>query len=234
MILFYCSDLHADDLKLEGEEHIHCSKVLRRRVGDQLFITDGKGTRIEAEIEEISRNHTKLQKLSSIKAPTPKKHVHLLISPPKSKSRWEWLLEKTVEIGVSSIIPVLTKRSERKKINQERAQKVIRSAALQSLRLYHPSILDMRPLNAVLAGLSAPADTLLCHYDESNAHISDMELNHTDCYVLVGPEGDFTEDECHSTRSHGFRQTNISTHRLRTETAAIVSITQSLMIQGIH
>lgn len=234
MILFYCSDLHANDLKLEGEEHIHCTKVLRRKVGDQLFITDGKGTRVEAEIQEVARNHTLLKNLGLIEVLAPEKRLHLLISPPKSKSRWEWLLEKSVEIGVNSIIPIMTQRSERKKINQDRAQKVIRSAALQSLRLHHPIINDMRPLNTVLKDLSASADKLLCHFDESNPNISEAVLKHKDCYLLVGPEGDFTEEECQSTIALGFQETNISTNRLRTETAAIVSITQCLMIQGNH
>lgn len=234
MILFYCTDLTSDKPVLDGEEFTHCIRVLRRKIGDKVHITDGKGSQAVAEIVDVTKSQAILKTYDILTKPSPKRAIHLLISPPKSRARWEWVLEKSVEIGVRSIIPVMTERSERKKVNIDRAAKVMRSAALQSLQFYHPTISPLRPLDECLNKLKTPSDKILCHYAPSNVFLADTNLEHPECYVLIGPEGDFTEEECNKAQSSGFIQTNISPHRLRTETAAIVSLSQCLTIQGLR
>lgn len=233
MILFYCETIGLEEASLQGDEYAHCIKALRHKSGDQIFLTDGQGQRAKAEIIEIGRSSATLQVHSIETIAAPKYQIHLFIAPPKSKTRWEWLLEKSVEIGITAIHPMITARSERKKINLDRARKVMKSAALQSLRIHHPSIEAIKPLPAVLDSMFLnDSDKLLAHFVVDNPELADIKLNKPTTCLFIGPEGDFTAQECDNVIRTGARQVNISMNRLRTETAAIVSITQCVMKIG--
>lgn len=135
MIIFYCENIDTDNTILEGEEFKHCCKVLRHKIGDLINITNGDGTFAEAKIISIGKNEASISIISRITKNEEKRKINLIVAPPKNRARWEWILEKVTEIGVTQIIPVITDNSERKKINLIRNKKIVQSAALQSKRV---------------------------------------------------------------------------------------------------
>jgi len=139
MILFFVNDISTLKSTLEEDEFQHCCKVLRHKVHDVINITNGQGVFALARIEKVNKRNAELHIISKeVKTATRHKKV-LAVAPPKNRGRWEWLLEKSVEIGVDVIIPMATGNSERVKLNIERSKKIIRSAALQSKRIIQSS-----------------------------------------------------------------------------------------------
>lgn len=226
MILFYCNDLSENEAILEADEYHHCCKVLRHKIGDTINVTDGKGRFAKAILTSITKNHASLS-LSQIKTSEKPSHKFTLsVAPPKNRTRWEWLIEKTVEIGVTDIIPIVTKRSERQKLNTERTLKILRSAALQSMRPFHPTLHPSQKLDKLLNSDFTSYNNFIASYSDSNPFLSSLTLGQAQSIILIGPEGDFTEEELHAATEQGFTAVNISKNRLRTETAAMVAVAQ--------
>ncbi len=173
MILFFASNRSDESAWLEEDEFKHCCKVLRKQVGDIIHVTDGQGMFAEAEIVNLEKRSAQLQ-LKEVKSiPKSKTHVTLAIAPPKNRSRWEWLLEKSVELGVDTIVALKTKNSERSRINIDRIRKIIRSASLQSLRPYHPNIYEAKELKSFIHDIKL-YDYRINHIFTS--HFTDTEL----------------------------------------------------------
>jgi len=227
MVLFFAEFIDQHTALLEEDEFTHCIKVLRNQIGDRIQATNGKGWFAEAEIAEISNRRAKLHILDSKTIdPLPYK-INIGIAAPKSKNRWDLLLEKTVETGIDSITPVQTDNTERTKINTERAHKVMRSAALQSKRVMHPVLNDaIRLADIVAQNKDRKVNKLIAHFNTKNKWLSDLELIYNESLILIGPEGDFSDAEIELCVANGFVPVNISTNRLRTETAAIVATSQ--------
>ena len=226
MILFFSKDLSNSDALLEEDEFHHCCKVLRHKTGDQIVVTDGKGSRAEATITSISKRAAQLGLSNLSHTPAKETHITLAVSPPKNRARWEWLIEKAVELGADTIIPLKTQRSERQKINLERSRKIMRSAALQSLRAYHPQLEESLPFSSLLEETRPDTDKYLAHYLSTNSNLTALDRKNLQAIILIGPEGDFTEEEVLAAQTKGYITCNISTHRLRTETAAIAVVDQ--------
>ena len=229
MILFFCKDLSGDSALLEEDEFQHCIKVLRHKVGDTINLSDGAGTKALAILTDIKKRAATLSiNNKQLSSPKPGK-IHLYVAPPKNRTRWEWLLEKSVELGVDQITALNTSRTERSKINTDRTNKIIRSAALQSLRNFHPSYEGQLPF-AKLVDLSSSSDKYLAHYAEHHPQLSELSASASSVDILIGPEGDFTPKEIRFCIDSGYKGVNISGNRLRTETAAItvISILKSI------
>jgi len=226
MIVFYIKSIVDKQAIIEDEEYVHCCKVLRNKVGDTIHITDGKGLSGTATIESISKKSAAISIQSTTQHTQSPHQYTIAIAPPKNRSRWEWFVEKSVEIGVTKIIPLKTKNSERAKINIERSQKIIRSAAIQSLRHHHPLISDTMTLDQLLEYGQSYDGRYTAHYKPEHKHLLDCQKDQLSSIIIIGPEGDFTENELQATVNHKFSAVNISKNRLRTETAGIVAITQ--------
>ena len=224
MILFYSNLISGNTAVLEAEEFHHCFKVLRHQEGDTIHISDGKGKQAIAQISKIRKREAELI-VESISEAKPKTSITTIaVAPPKYMARWEWLIEKTVEIGVDRLIPLVTAHTERPKVNVERSEKILRSAAMQSLRPFHPSLSPLTNFKALMAELHVDTDCYLAHYSDSNPFLTKLERKNPNSIILIGPEGDFTKEEMEIAISKGFVECNISSHRLRTETAAMVSM----------
>jgi 16S rRNA (uracil1498-N3)-methyltransferase len=222
---FYTEIIDHDKAYLEGQEMIHCTKVLRKKVGDVVHLLDGKGKMYECEIAKIEKKGVVLDLLKILQEESgaqllPSIGVGLI----KNTTRIEWMIEKATEIGVSVISPLLCQRSERARINLERLDKIVVSAMKQSMRLYKPVIVE--PIDFAQYVNQYPEKTrLIAHYHVDNPQLSQMPMinNHID--ILIGPEGDFVNDEIDLATKSGYSMVNMGTSRLRTETAAIVALT---------
>lgn len=224
MIIFYTSSINNKQCTLEEDEFIHCCKVLRHKIGDHINVTNGQGIFAEGEIVSISKKNA-LVKLFKTETKKPDPYTyHLAVAPPKNRSRWEMILEKSVEIGVDYIIPIVTKNSERIKLNIDRGNKIIRSAALQSKRITHPKLYDLIKFEKLIQDSGQYTQKFIAHYDKCNSHILEFQKDIGSSIIVIGPEGDFTSEEKAMAHDSGFFTVNISENRLRTETAALVGV----------
>ncbi|NNE56237.1 MAG: 16S rRNA (uracil(1498)-N(3))-methyltransferase, partial [Flavobacteriales bacterium] len=139
MQLFFHPDIEQSPI-LPKEESRHLVRVLRKKLGDVIEITNGKGVLFSCEIIGLTEKETQLKILSQrIQSPRAK-HLTLAVAPTKNIDRFEWMLEKATEIGVEKIVPILCDHSERKVIKPDRLEKIIVAAMKQSLRTYLPKL----------------------------------------------------------------------------------------------
>ena len=227
MQLFYSQDLCPTDAQLSfsKEESRHIAKVLRKQIGDILHLTNGKGDLFTAT---LLSNDPKccLVAIANVEQKKPLPYgLHLAISPTKLNDRFEWFLEKATEIGITQITPILCQHSERKIIKPLRYQKIILSAAKQSLKYHFPELHPMCSFKDFLEKQEdAPHQKLIAHCQgiEKKSLKSQIKPkgNHI---ILVGPEGDFSASEITLATSMGYTGVSLGKNRLRTETAAIVA-----------
>ena len=214
------------------EESRHIIKVLRKKTGDHLKITNGRGYFFTAEILDADPKKCQVQLVSDKKIIAPLHHLHIAIAPTKMNDRLEWFLEKATEIGISEITPILCERSERKVIKNERLEKVLQSAMKQSLRPFLPKLNALTPFADVIKNQKTELNFIAhCHEGEK------MELKRCvqadkDLLILIGPEGDFSTNEIAMAKTKGFQAISLGNSRLRTETAGIVACATVALING--
>lgn len=234
MQLFYNPrlDNSASQFVFDTLESSHIVKVLRKKEGDTLQITNGKGYLFEARIVDADVKKCKAEIISTTKKHRKMYWFHLVVAPTKNNDRFEWFLEKATEIGVNEITPIICERSERKIIKPERMEKVIQSAMKQSLQAYLPKLNKAVTFKEFI---DQPREGLLfiAHCDDDEK----MELKRRvapdkDITILIGPEGDFSRQEIITAYENGFLPVSLGENRLRTETAAIVACTTVNMINN--
>ncbi len=225
MDLFYAHTLTPDDQNytLESAEAQHIVKVLRKKPGDLLQLTNGQGLSWTGVITAVFQKKIDLAyQTHSIKSPLPYT-LHIAIAPTKSNDRIEWFLEKATEIGISKITPLLCDHSERKVIKPERWTKILTSALKQSQR-YHLPVVE--PLinfqDFVQQHQKQPLLIAHCHPGEKTPLKSISKQN--TYTLLIGPEGDFSDREIDYIHQYGQAQAiDLGPARYRTETAGIVA-----------
>lgn len=235
MQLFYNKDLAADskEIRFDKIESRHIVKVLRKKNGDTLNITNGEGLLFLAEISVASDKNCVAQ-ITEIQ--TQKKpwnyHLHVAIAPTKSMDRLEWFLEKATEIGIDEITPIITEHSERKVVKLERIEKIVVAAAKQSLKYHFPKINDAIKFKDIISG-SFNGNKCIAHcYDEIEKQALKSVVLEDNILILIGPEGDFSSGEVESSLTNGFISVSLGESRLRTETAGIAAVhTVSLLHQ---
>ncbi len=224
MHLFYTPDIHSGDLyTLNEEESRHCSRVLRLKEGDTVFLTDGKGTLFETVVDSDSFRKTTVR-ITSIRTDWGARsyRLHIAIAPTKAFDRFEWFLEKATEIGIDQITPLICEHSERKTIHQERLNRVLIAALKQSIKATLPVLNTPEPFQTFIDHPGS-AKKLIAHYDPQNTHLKDNYSRGDGVLILIGPEGDFSPEELHQARDAGFVPVNLGSARLRTETAGVVA-----------
>ena len=225
MQLFYnpTIDEQTTTFYFDKEESKHIIKVLRKKDGDILFVTNGLGVLFECEITLASDNKCTVKINSFEKKETPKLHLHLAVAPTKMNDRYEWFLEKATEIGIQEITPIICDRSERKAINKERFDKIILSALKQSNELYLPKLNEAISFKEFVKQQNKGLQ-LIAHCEETDKKTLKSILKaNEDITLLIGPEGDFSVKEITLALENNFIPVSLGNTRLRTETAAIVA-----------
>lgn len=225
MQLFYNPDLSKDSNRItfDKDESRHIIKVLRKKNGDILYITNGKGLLFTSTIIEDHLKHCIAQITETESKPKPNYNLHLAVAPTKLNDRYEWFLEKATEIGVSEITPLICNHSERHKIKLERYEKIIQSALKQSLQCYLPK------LNAPVSFKDFMMQDFtnqkfIAHCEETKKQsLKQLIQPNEDIVILIGPEGDFSVKEIEIATKNNFIPVTLGETRLRTETAAIVA-----------
>jgi 16S rRNA (uracil1498-N3)-methyltransferase len=223
MQLFYCPEIVDNAGYLTDDEANHCVRVLRKKTGDLIDITDGKGSFYQAKLTHVSAHECKFEIIKSEHQEPAIYFIHIAIAPTKNIDRIEWFVEKAIEIGVSEISFILSTHSERNRINLERIQKKAISAMKQSLRPFLPKINDMQPV-ALFAKNCTESQKYVAHLNEaSTPFLSDIALKAKRYAVIIGPEGGFSEEEISLFSQQGFGSVKLGNYRLRTETAGVMT-----------
>ena len=232
MYLFYTPDIDKCTC-LSEEESQHCVRVLRYGRGDEILLTDGHGNTYNAKITNPHPKHCEFEILSSERQePSHHFHLHIAIAPTKNIERLEWAVEKCVEIGVDEITPLLCRFSERKQLRTDRLEKIILSAAKQSLTPYLPVLHELTPYDAFIREQAQrDQQNFIAHcYKEDKRFLKEEIEQGRDVLVLIGPEGDFSEQEVADALAKGFIPVSLGNSRLRTETAAVVACHTAVLI----
>ena len=257
MELFYSQEITGGFCSLDEQESRHCVKVLRHRAGDIINVIDGEGTLMECRIVEASKRVT-LEIVSSISGfGSHNYNLQMAVCPTKNIDRYEWFLEKATEIGVDSVVPVLGEHSERKVINAERCERILLSAAKQSLKGAVPYLAECCFVKEFILSqggaenLSGSGLKLIAYCGEAtkmsvqeavagylkrcggNLQGCDAVECKPDVTILIGPEGDFSPEEVKLAIENGFIPVHLGTSRLRTETAAVVACSWVYSYLGI-
>ncbi len=207
----------------DKEESKHIIKVLRKKEGDILNVTNGLGFLFTTEITIASDSKCTVKIVSFEKQNEPAFKLHLAVAPTKMNERYEWFLEKATEIGIQEITPIICDHSERKIIKTDRFQKIIESAMKQSLHFYLPKLNEAVAFKDFIKSKRA-GQLFIAHCEESDKKSLKKELQiHTDVTILIGPEGDFSVKEIQQAIENNFIPVSLGETRLRTETAAIVA-----------
>ena len=208
----------------EDEAH-HARSVLRLPAGTRIGLLDGKGTVGEAVIVAIDKRQVLVNVATSRMIPPERKaRIHLAVAPTKQIERFEWMLEKCTEIGVDRITPLMTTRTERTKLRQDRLERVLIGAMKQSQRAWLPRLDEATTINDLISGGIAAQRCFGWCEGERTSLVADYRAAE-DAIMLIGPEGDFTPEEADLLNSRGFSPVSLGNARLRTETAAITACT---------
>ena len=226
MQLFFHPEVSENDkeVRFSREESKHIVKVLRKKEGDSLHLTNGKGWIFETKITLADQNNCSAKIISSEKELPPPYYLHLAVAPTKMNDRYEWFLEKATEIGIQEITPVICDHSERKVVKTERFQRVIQSALKQSLHSRMPILNEPVNLSEFLQQeISGEKFIAHCEEDKPRKLLSGSVKKGISTTVLIGPEGDFSSEEIKKATTAGWEPVSLGNSRLRTETAAIVA-----------
>ena len=235
MELFYNENLSANDESLifGPEESRHLSKVLRKKVGELIRVTNGKGLEWKGQITSTDSRKAAAKKTEATLHQNKIVPLHIAIAPTKSNDRMEWFLEKATEIGVTEITPLMCDRSERKTLKPKRMKKILVGALKQSAQYFLPKLNPMISFEALIK-LDHPQTKLIAHCQNGNRvplhQIGDLN---DEVLSMIGPEGDFSMREIKTAQNHSFIEITLSSQRLRTETAAVVACSQVATLRKI-
>lgn len=215
-------------ITVAGEDARHITAVLRMRPGDELVLCDGQGTEYRARIATAGKKEVVADILGTVRRERAGPRIVLGQGLPKA-DKMDWIAQKTTELGVSSIVPLVTERTivrirdEEKRIGRWR--KIAREAAMQSDRPDIPAVEAIcRFKDFLRTPHSEPRTLLLLPWEESTTPIREILRAQTDVRditVLIGPEGGFSSSEAELAKGKGFHAVSLGPNILRTETAAI-------------
>ena len=213
----------SDEFILSEETSRHVSQVLRMKQGEEVIVTNGKGYTIKANIISADKKKTiiKIQSKQFSERTSPK--TCIAISLIKNNHRFEWFAEKATEIGISKIIPLLSHRTEKTHFKKERINSILISAMLQSQQSWLPEL--SKPLKfSELSEIENYDQRFIGHcMEEDKKELSNLVVKEASKIILIGPEGDFTEEEIQTAIRQKYVPVSLGETRLRTETAAIVA-----------
>lgn len=213
-------------VEIEGQEAIHMTKVLRYKIGDELFVADGLGNHSRCSVNEISKKSVVAKVLETKSELEPAIKKVIAFGAIKKRDRLEFAIEKAVELDAWEICIFDADHSERSRLNEERLLTQIVSAFKQSGRYYLPKLI-----------VKSSLDKVLDHYGDyafSMAYLGDegaqkpIQLTEANNLLLVGPEGGFSKREANLVKEKGGSFFTLGKNRLRSETAVAAFLSQYL------
>jgi 16S rRNA (uracil1498-N3)-methyltransferase len=224
MYTFYVKNIETEIAQLDEPDSAHCMRVLRMNKGDTVYLVDGQGGFYEGEVSDYFSRHVTV-KIKRIRKEYGRRNyfLHVAIAPTKSIDRFEWFLEKATEIGIDQITPILCERSERKTIRHERLDKILISAIKQSVQAYLPLLNPLTKFESFLNQCNTGHRYIAHCRMDGKLHLIKVDNPSGQFTILIGPEGDFSDQEVLSAENRNFVPVSLGQNRLRTETAGVVA-----------
>ncbi|TAE16067.1 MAG: 16S rRNA (uracil(1498)-N(3))-methyltransferase [Bacteroidetes bacterium] len=223
--LFYEADMPLQNTTANFSEanYKHAIQVLRLKMGNAVHITNGQGYWAQATVQSVEKKYAAYSIHQVHHAlPTVGTKLVLAVAPTKNLARLEWMLEKVVEMGVHAVVPIITKRTEKVFVKPHRLQQIAVSAMLQSNQYTLPTIAESVTFEQCLAKYTQQVNCIAHCSSPNKVPLHSVDSAAT-MLLLIGPEGDFTEEEIDYAYQHQCIGVSIGTTRLRTETAAMVA-----------
>lgn len=223
---FYLENINDQErtITFPEDESKHICRVLRMKNGDKLSIVNGKGWDFEAVITDDHPKKCSVEIIHSNFTERLSYQIHIAVAPTKNMERIEWFLEKATEIGIDEVTFIEGENSERSKLKYERLERILVAAMKQSKRKWLPKL---NKLTKVVDFLENNPNGLFAHcYDGEKSSISET-IKPVDCPILIGPEGDFSENEVQKALIFNYKSISLGQNRLRTETAALFACAEA-------
>lgn len=222
--------------ELPTDEAMHAMRVLRLKMGDEIFLMDGKGSFFKAQITIAATHHCYYEILEQqAQSPQWEGHLHLAIAPTKMMERMEWMVEKATEVGLDELSFLNCAFSERKVVKVPRLDKIVVSAVKQSHKAWKPALNDMITFrNFITQPRSGRKYIAHCYEEVPRLNLFDelrKPSDEKDVTVLVGPEGDFSIEEVRMAMDNGYQPVDLGKSRLRTETAGLSAVMMMQLAQ---
>ncbi len=222
MQLFFHQNLQNNTVELPEDESKHCIRVLRKKVGDEIMLIDGKGNKATCKITDDNPKKCKLEVVEKVHFHAREIGLHIAIAPTKNFDRMDWMLEKCTEIGVSEITFIESENSERNKINMERCEKILIQSIKQSKQYWLPKLNNIISFKQFISNQNTTElNCLMAWCNENSLTINEATDLKKHTLLLIGPEGDFTEVEAKLAIENNFKTISLGKNILRTETAAV-------------
>jgi 16S rRNA (uracil1498-N3)-methyltransferase len=213
-----------DEFILDENSSRHIVQVLRMQPAESLRLTDGKGLSALATIREANKKRCIVQISQKQIQPPPGRNVKIGLSLLKNVSRFEWFLEKATELGISEIIPLRTMRTEKQQFRRERMQAVLEAALIQSQQSWLPVLQEPQIFASSVNGILSDQKFIAhCEPGEKKRFSEMIDTRLSSQLILIGPEGDFTEEEIKLALDARFMAVELGNTRLRSETAAVAA-----------
>ncbi len=235
MPLFYAPEIQTDTKKtvIVGSEFNHLKNSLRKREGEIISLTNGKGLEVKGEIANVAKDHVSINIVSQIYLEKTKPHISLAFALLKKNN--ELIIEKCTELGIYEFYPFYSERSVKNSISShqiERLHKVAISAMKQCDSVYLPKIHNPLTFSELLAVIYDKYDLILAWEEEHKTNLSNALKNTgQDICLVVGPEGGFEKAEVEKARELENQIVSLGNHILRAETAAITIVSQAIFFQ---
>jgi 16S rRNA (uracil1498-N3)-methyltransferase len=214
--------VNGDTFELDREESLHASRVLRLKPNDEICLLDGTGTGFHALINSVVHDRVS-GVIREKKHGLGENRISIILAPAMIKrDRFEILLEKATELGVNEIHPLVLDRCVKKTINTNRCQKIVTASAKQCRRSRFPVVKDPKDLETWINTINGP-----CIAGSLNGEKTISQLNlgvGQPIHIIIGPEGDFSDQEIKKMKKAGVQFYSLGERRLRAETAALATL----------
>jgi 16S rRNA (uracil1498-N3)-methyltransferase len=229
--MFYTEIIENEICVLNSEESRHCIGVLRHRTGDIVDVFSRSGEIYTAKIINDSQKKCVLNIIDTQPIYRRPEFLHVAVAPTKNPDRYEWFVEKAVEIGIEAVTPVLSEHSERKTLNIERLEKIVVAAMKQSLNMNFPKINQPIEFKDFIR-LKSEETKCIAYCEEKAISLAETIVSGKSTLIMIGPEGDFTKQEIEMAIAKGFIPVSLGRNRLRTETAGVVACSVFQCVTG--
>jgi 16S rRNA (uracil1498-N3)-methyltransferase len=222
---FYSTNIQNNFILLEEEEAQHCTKVLRCKIGDTVEVLNGSGSLLEGKISIIQKHEVQIEISKILKEEKENTNqLSIAICLTKNPARLEWFIEKATEIGISNIYPMVSERTEKEKIKQERLQQIVISAAKQSGQLFFPILHSIQKFSELINSTNNQYNQyFIAHCENQKQHLKNLYQKKESALLLIGPEGDFTPTEIQQAINKNYTPISLGNSILRVETAGVVA-----------
>jgi 16S rRNA (uracil1498-N3)-methyltransferase len=225
--------LNSEIITLEGEIAHQISRVLRLEVGSHILLLDGKGGQVEATLTEVPKSGNVLATLAERQQAKGEPSIRITLYQALLKGeKFDWVLQKGTEVGISAFVPVVTARCISERERPERWQKIVKEAAEQSRRGVLPEVVGTISLGEALTRMQKAPLALLAWEEETSldlkAALNKLSKPPTEIALLIGPEGGITPAEVAQARNAGIETISLGRRILRAETAGPIAVAQIL------